>query len=120
MITALACLAFAIYFEARGESIDGKLAIVDVILERVIDKRWPDTICGVVKQKEQFSFYSSNLIINDITAYKEAVTIANHVLHGYVPAIVDANHYHTLDVSPKWARNKRAIMIIGNHKFYKF
>ncbi|MEY2909484.1 MAG: hypothetical protein RLZZ602_2007, partial [Pseudomonadota bacterium] len=50
MISTLTCLAVAIYFEARGESIDGQMLVAETIINRVADERWPDTVCEVVKQ----------------------------------------------------------------------
>jgi hypothetical protein len=48
------CLAMSIYYEARGEPKTGQYAVADVVLNRVEDQRFPSTICGVVKQKDQF------------------------------------------------------------------
>lgn len=50
-MTALFCLAAAVYFEARGEPEQGRHAVANVILTRVASDRYPDTICGVVRQR---------------------------------------------------------------------
>ena len=50
------CLATAVYFESRGEPIEGQLAVADVVINRAASGRYPSDWCGVVKQKAQFSF----------------------------------------------------------------
>ena len=69
MLSTISCLALAIYFEARSEPIAGQLAVAQVILNRVVDERYPDTVCEVimegpthpsghpVRHKCQFSFW---------------------------------------------------------------
>ncbi len=44
------CLAQAIYFESRGEPLDGQIAVAEVVLNRVDDRRFPKTVCGVTRQ----------------------------------------------------------------------
>ncbi|PJB76252.1 MAG: hypothetical protein CO095_02785, partial [Armatimonadetes bacterium CG_4_9_14_3_um_filter_58_7] len=55
----LACMAIAIYHEARNQPKTGRLAVASVIINRKASLRFPDTVCDVVKQKAQFSFYDS-------------------------------------------------------------
>ena len=64
MITALACLATAIYFEARGEPMVGQVAVAQVIMSRVSDERFPDNVCDVVKQGYYYSWKPSVPIRN--------------------------------------------------------
>ena len=74
------CLATAIYFEARGESYRGQVAVAQVVLNRVKDHRYPDTICGVVFQNQsrrnscQFSFACDGIpeTINDSKSWAQA------------------------------------------------
>ena len=56
MFTTLTCIATAVYFEARSESIDGQLLVAETIINRALDPRWPSEPCDVVKQRNQFSF----------------------------------------------------------------
>ncbi len=51
------CLVEAVYFESRDENVGGQLAVAFVVMNRVKDKRWPSSVCGVVHQKNQFSYY---------------------------------------------------------------
>lgn len=55
-MNALLCLATAIFFEARGEPIEGKELVANVILNRVEHSSYPDAVCGVVNQPKQFSY----------------------------------------------------------------
>src|SRR4051812_25229117 len=50
------CLAGAVYFEAKGEPLQGQLSVAEVILNRARSGRFPGSICGVVMQRGQFSF----------------------------------------------------------------
>ena len=59
MMSAIACLATAIYFEARGEPMVGQVAVAQVIVNRVYDERFPDTVCDVVKQGEYYTWNKS-------------------------------------------------------------
>lgn len=118
-MTGLACLVLAIYFEARGEPEDGQVAVAEVVMNRVEDPRYPNTICGVVNQPQQFSFMSdgkSEVMLNSV-AKEKATTIANKVISGYRLGIT-STHYHTVDVNPKWAKKMELDGIIGRHLFY--
>ena len=140
------CLAQNIYWEARNQSIQGMYAIADVTLNRVKDKRWPSTVCEVVKQRKnaggkwvcQFSWYcdgkkdiiwankekSGLTIEGNARAWREAVRISIYV-HGHGGFRVNDNtkgavyyYAHNL-VYPTWADHKDLTVIIGNHTFMK-
>lgn len=124
------CLATAIYFEARGESYRGQVAVAQVVLNRVKDHRYPDTICGVVFQNQsrrnscQFSFACDGIpeVINDAKSWAQAQDIANRFTAGelYLTEVADATHYHATYVSPPWAPRMTKVTQIGLHVFYKF
>jgi len=128
MTTALACLAAAIYFEARGESTDGQIAVAEVVMNRVADERFPDDVCAVVKQNRrpgilhycQFSFYCNGQreVVTDWAAWHKAKDIAQGVLENTLSLGVVATHYHTIDVEPWWASEYELLGTIGRHKFY--
>lgn len=135
--TAAMCLATAIYFEARGEPTAGQVAVANVIVNRVNDRRYPDTICEVVQQgpthrwaphvpirhRCQFSFYCDGKpeVVTDTRAYDKAVDIAKRVLNGEVADITDgATHYHATHVLPEWASTKTHTVTINNHIFYRW
>lgn len=124
------CLATAIYFEARGESYRGQVAVAQVVLNRVRDHRYPDTICGVVYQNQnrrnscQFSFACDGIpeAINDAKAWAQSEDIAKRFTAGelYLTEVADATHYHATYVSPAWAPRMNKLTQIGLHVFYKF
>ena len=124
------CLATAIYFEARGESYRGQVAVAQVVLNRVKDHRYPDTICGVVFQNQsrrnscQFSFACDGIpeTINDRKSWAQAEDIANRFTAGqlYLTEVGDATHYHATYVRPAWAPRMNKVTQIGLHVFYKF
>ena len=126
-----ACLAEAIYFEARGEPLDGQIAVAEVILNRVDSHKYPDTVCEVVKQGApkdvagggcQFS-YNCDGIANDMTekaAYERIGKIAWLMLDDGPRELTDtALFYHADYVNPSWARAFIRTAEIGQHIFYK-
>ena len=118
-MTGLMCLTLALYFETRGESVDGKLAVADVILNRVEDPRYPDTICDVIKEDSQFSFMFDGKPehMNDPVSAKEARQVALDALNGQRLGIT-STHYHTVEIHPVWASAFSLDGIVGNHVFY--
>jgi spore germination cell wall hydrolase CwlJ-like protein len=124
------CLSTAIYFEARGESYRGQVAVAQVVLNRVKDHRYPNTICGVVYQNQtrrnscQFSFACDGIPerIDDQKSWAQAEEIAAKVTAGelYLTEVADATHYHASYVRPAWAPRMTKVTQIGLHIFYKF
>lgn len=123
------CLAEAIYYEARSESRVGRMAVADVVLNRVASPVYPDTICGVVYQGSkrrtgcQFSFTCDGSMKGrrNQRQWREAELLAGAVLSGVrKPVTRGATHYHADYVSPPWAENLSPTATIGTHKFYRF
>ncbi|MEA3016530.1 MAG: hypothetical protein QOI38_1252 [Sphingomonadales bacterium] len=117
------CLASAVYFEARGEPLKGQLAVADVVLNRVVSERYPDTICEVVEQPMQFSFVNATGRIPNAdrssAAWSKAVAIARIALAGTARAVAsDVLWYHADYVSPGWGRRLARQDRIGLHIFY--
>jgi spore germination cell wall hydrolase CwlJ-like protein len=122
------CLAQAIYFEARGEPIEGQVAVAQVVMNRLSDRRFPRTICGVVYQNEtrrhrcQFSFAcdgKSDTPRNGI-AWMRAKYIASLALNGMLENVVgDSTHYHATYTNPVWASDLDPTIVVGRHKFYR-
>lgn len=119
MITSLACIATAVYFEARGETIQGQRAVASVIVNRVASPDFPNDACAVVKQKHQFSFYSDGLSDKprDAVAYAIANTVAQEALRGDI-SLHGATFYHATYVTPYWSSKFTPVAHIGNHIFY--
>jgi len=121
------CLARAIYYEARGEAFEGKVAVAQVVLNRVRSKKWPQTVCGVVNQgasrgeKCQFSYACfGNLSEPSGAMYAEAELVAEQALAGqaWLRELEHATHYHTTAVNPVWRLGLTPLVTIGNHIFY--
>tara|TARA_R110002096_G_scaffold360998_1_gene553989 strand:- start:818 stop:1477 length:660 start_codon:yes stop_codon:yes gene_type:complete len=136
MISALACMAVAIYFEARAEPLAGQIAVANVIVNRVMSDDYPDYVCEVITQGRlgskrtdrirkhqcQFSFYCDGKSDKpkDKVAFKYAIDIASNILGGvWFDPTDGATHYHSIDVYPIWAKTMIRIVRIENHIFYK-
>jgi hypothetical protein len=116
------CLANAIYFEARGEPIEGQLAVAEVVLNRARSGRYPATICEVVTQPWQFSFVRRGIIPDadrNCEAWRRAVAIARIAEAGASRLLPnDVLWYHAEYVSPSWGRRLDRNTKIGLHIFY--
>ncbi|MER8647788.1 cell wall hydrolase [Mesorhizobium sp. M0586] len=124
-----ACLANGIYFEARGESMRGQAAVAQVILNRVRNPAYPNSICGVVYQNDnwlnrcQFSFACDGRKkrIESPAHYKTAQDVAMAVTAGkiFIPEVGSSTHYYANYVHPGWARTMQKMTKIGLHIFYR-
>lgn len=123
------CLANAIYFEARGESLRGQAAVAQVVLNRVRNPTYPATVCGVVYQNQhlknrcQFSFACDGKkdVIANKKSYDVAKDIAMAVTAGkiFLPEVASSTHYYAQYVKPGWARSMEKMKKIGLHIFYR-
>jgi hypothetical protein len=116
------CLATAVYFEARGESLEGQLAVAHVVMNRAASGQYPSTWCEVVKQKAQFSFVHGGTWppIHDIQSWQTAYAIARIAIANAVPSIPsDVLWYHANYVSPSWGSRLDEVEQIGAHIFYR-
>lgn len=119
----LLCLAQAIYFEARGEPLDGQLAVGAVIVNRTNSERYPSDYCSVVTQRGQFSFVRAGRIPspNEASpAWMRAKAIAQ-IAHQdlWQSEAGEALFFHARYVRPGWARKKVALATIDSHVFYR-
>jgi spore germination cell wall hydrolase CwlJ-like protein len=118
------CLASAVYFEARGESLEGQLAVAEVVMNRAASGRYPSTLCGVVEQPWQFSFVNATGRIpnanRDSAAWRRAVAVARIAQDGVTDQLSgDCLWYHADYVSPSWGRRLNRVTKIGLHIFYR-
>ena len=115
------CLAGAVYFESKGESLEGQLAVARVIINRAKSGRFADSLCGVVYQPSQFSFVrrgSMPPIRIESNAWREAVAIAQIAMDdSWNSRAEGALFFHARRVSPGWGKAKLAM--IDNHIFYR-
>lgn len=136
------CMALNIYYEARGSNLADKAAVSDVVLNRVNDTRYPNTVCEVVKQGRQkpswkdpdrmvmvrnacqFSWYCDGKpdVPKDEDRWFEAQMIAWGIIEyeKYRGITEGATHYHATYVSPKWAKDMQLVGRIGAHIFYRW
>ena len=122
------CLSEALYFEARGESIKGQVAVAEVILNRVDSPAYPDSVCGVINQGTgrkfacQFTYTCDGRSesINEQFAYERVAKVARLVMDGLPRNLTKgATHYHTTSVRPSWSRKFPKTAKIGSHVFYR-
>lgn len=142
------CLAQNIYFEARSEPLDGQLAVAHVVVNRVADKRFPNSVCEVVYEARvskwhekntgkvvplrnqcQFSWYCDgkpDIVRKDSKQWKTAKALAHVVYYMAVQYnyAVDktsgSTHYHADYVNPRWANTMVRVVKIGRHIFYRW
>lgn len=122
----LKCLTDNIYHEAPAESDLGRLAVATVTLNRASSKHFPDSICGVVYQKNpkgcQFSWTCEKVKIKrDPVLYKRAEDVALRALYKNERANVVANalYFHHVRLGrPKWTMSLKRLPQIGAHVFY--
>jgi len=119
------CLTVAIYYEARGEPIEGQAAVAQVILNRVQHPDFPDDACAVVFEPNQFSFVGdpSDLIPPMMEneqarrATERAAEVALEVVKGYHTHIT-STHFHAAYVDPFWSDEYTLDFQVGDHIFY--
>jgi hypothetical protein len=124
---AVRCLTDAIYYEAANEPIEGQRAVAQVVVNRVRDKHFPKSVCGVVYEGWerrtgcQFSFVCDGSIRRrhaDPAAWGRLRPIAAAALNGSVaPEVGTATHYYATYVRPNWLRSVLQITEIGKHVF---
>lgn len=125
------CLALNDYFEARGESMAGRLAVAKVVVNRAMDRRYPSNICDVIKQNKarvlhrcQFSWYCDGRSDTPYNrnAWRQSLKLAAAVLQkdsSLADPTGGALWYHAVFVHPKWADNLEVSGIVGGHIFYR-
>jgi len=117
------CLATAVYFEARGESLEGQLAVAHVVMNRAASGRYPPDWCSVVKQPAQFSFVRHGEFPQADTnsdAWRKAQAIAQLAAANVVPSVSnDVLWYHATYVAPSWGHRLNMVEKIGAHIFYR-
>ena len=124
----LQCLAEAIYFESRGEPLEGQIAVAEVVLNRVDDRQFPKTVCGVTNQGVgsgrgcQFSYAcdGNSDVMKSAVPRERAEKLAGLMLAGRARTVTDgATYFHTRSVRPSWSRKFARTAAIGHHIFYR-
>lgn len=132
------CLAQNIYFESGNQSFAGKLAVADVVMNRVEDKQFPNSVCEVIYQAKTFVNWKGNTMPirnqcqfswycdgksdepKDSVTWLESIRVADLILRGDFEDITEGSlWYHADYVYPNWADNLEKVVVIDNHIFYK-
>ena len=122
------CLAEALYFEARGETVKGQFAVAEVIMNRMKSERFPSSACAVINQGTgkkyqcQFTYTCDGRkeVIKERRAFDRVSKVARLALDGHAPKLTQgATHYHTTAVRPRWSRVYTKTASIGTHIFYR-
>ena len=120
---ALMCLSMNVYWEARNQSIAGQVAVAQITMNRVANSKYPNDICGVVHELNQFSWYwdGNSDVPTEIRAWKTAQLVAMGVLagSGHKELMnIDITNYHAVYVSPYWKYKMEMVVEIEDHVFY--
>jgi hypothetical protein len=119
------CIAVAVYHEARGESLEGQLAVAKVIMNRAASGKYPTSWCGVVKQPWQFSFVNPRSgympsVNQSSAAWRKALGVTRLAVANAVESVpTDCLWYHADYVAPSWGRRLTRVEKIGAHIFYR-
>jgi N-acetylmuramoyl-L-alanine amidase len=132
---ALECLAQNIYYETSASSLADAMAVSDVVLNRVIDSRWPNTVCEVIKDaslhgsgdpikhKCQFSWFCDGKPDQpkDKQKWGQSLIYAHMFLtkKAYWGLTEGSTHYHAFYVRPSWSKKFKQVVRIGSHYFYR-
>ena len=119
------CIAVAVYHEARGESLEGQLAVAKVIMNRAASGKYPTSWCGVVKQPWQFSFVNPRSgympsVDQASASWRKALGVTRLAVANAVQSVPeDCLWYHADYVAPSWGRRLTRVEKIGAHIFYR-
>lgn len=119
------CIAVAVYHEARGESLEGQMAVAKVIMNRAASGQYPTSWCGVVKQPWQFSFVNPRSgympsVDQASAAWRKALGVTRLAVSNAVQSVPsDCLWYHADYVAPSWGRRLTRVDKIGAHIFYR-
>lgn len=117
----LDCLATAVWFESRGEALEGQLAVAQAVVNRAQSGRWDGKwgrgVCGVIKAPRQFNFVASRVQRGTAT-FTTAMAVARVALNGLWHDVAEGAHsFHSTRLKPRWRLTR--VAQIGNHVFYR-
>ena len=127
----LNCLAENVYYESRGEPLDGQYAVAEVTMNRVASSLFPKSVCEVVHEKRwdvrrkrdvgAFSWTELDSLGQPHgVAWHQAREVAAAVYDGtHEPTVPNALYYHAKYIKPRWAKQSRRVATIGSHVFYR-
>lgn len=111
------------YFEARSETDEGVVAVMYSVINRVRDKRFPDTISEVVNQYKQYSYIWDGSLARGYANKKQLDRMLRLAYDVFLRIRKDptngATFYHTKTVSPYWSKKMTMVAVVDNHIFYR-
>lgn len=115
------CMAKAIYFESRGGNATDMQAIGFTIMNRVKSSTFPNSVCSVVRQKNQYSpNINRGVSIKEQSEYKKSLTYSRGIINGALKDFTNgAQYFHTLTSSPYWSKKFKQVHRNKQHVFYK-
>lgn len=127
----LTCLAKNVYYEARGEPLEGQFGVAEVTMNRVLDPRYPETVCEVVYQQRWDYIRKRHVSAFSWTEFDTveepqgrewtiAKSVADAAFHGRrTQTLQGAVHFHATHIQPSWSQGKEPVARIGRHMFYR-
>ncbi|MBU6164860.1 MAG: cell wall hydrolase [Alphaproteobacteria bacterium] len=113
----LDCLATAVWFESRGEALEGQLAVAQAVVNRAQSGRWGKGVCGVIKAPRQFNFVAARVQRGTAT-FTIAMAVARIAMQGLWHDIAEGAHsFHAARLNPRWRLTR--VARVGNHVFYR-
>lgn len=113
----LDCLATAVWFESRGEPLEGQLAVAQAVVNRAQSGRWGKGVCGVIKAPRQFNFVAARVQRGTAT-FTTAMAVARIAMQGLWHDIAEGAHsFHAARLNPRWRLTR--VARVGNHVFYR-
>ena len=130
-MTPSVCLAIAIYFEARGEPLEGQVAVAQVILNRVVSKKREFAkkfdVCSVIKKDRAFTFVPEDKelrVPRQSPSWTQSQQVAQAVMDGYTEDHISSDTYFYANVSKTdrlaWTKGLEEYTKIGNHTFWRY
>ena len=121
------CLARTIYYEARNQGVQGKYAVADLTLNRTESDDYSSTVCGVIRERGQYPWYSKRKMTSKIPnneesqeAWMESQIIAKQAMKKRNTVLPkSALFFHKKGVKPRWAKKMKLVAVIQDHKFYE-
>ena len=121
------CMQLNLYREAGNGTKEDMIAVAQVVMRRVAERRWGNDVCSVILARNQFSWtrkaslfrMTSNNVLEQ-RAYALAGQVTQEVLRGeHINVVRGANHYHATYVAPAWKKKMKRIAQVGKHVFYQ-
>ncbi len=111
------CLATAVWFESRGEALDGQLAVAQAVVNRAQSGRWGKGVCDVIRAPRQFNFVAKQVQRGSAT-FTTAMAVARIAMQGMWHDLAKGAHsFHAVRFNPRWRLTR--VAKIGNHVFYR-